>query len=67
MYACTPYIDLSKSEQQSLETQLKSREDQLSTIYHQIAVQFADLHDTPGRMKEKGCVAVSSMFITSNL
>ena len=35
------------------------REDQLAPIYHQIAVAFADLHDTPGRMQAKGVVAVS--------
>lgn len=29
-------------------------------IYHQVAVQFADLHDTPGRMLEKGVVSVSA-------
>lgn len=45
--------------QKELEAQLKAREEVLSTIYHQIAVQFAELHDTPGRMQEKGCVAVS--------
>ena len=28
----------------------------LAGVYHQIAVQFAELHDTPVRMKEKGCV-----------
>lgn len=25
-------------------------------IYHQVAVQFVDLHDTPGRMQEKGAI-----------
>lgn len=28
-------------------------------IFSQVAVHFADLHDTPGRMKEKGVVSVS--------
>ena len=28
----------------------------LAGVYHQIAVQFAELHDTPQRMKEKGGV-----------
>ena len=28
----------------------------LAGVYHQIAVQFAELHDTPVRMKEKGGV-----------
>ena len=25
-------------------------------IYHTVAVHFADLHDTPERMMEKGCI-----------
>uniref|UniRef100_A0A8C7N825 acetyl-CoA carboxylase n=1 Tax=Oncorhynchus kisutch TaxID=8019 RepID=A0A8C7N825_ONCKI len=39
-----------------LETKLKEREEFLLPIYHQVAVQFADLHDTPGRMQEKGVI-----------
>lgn len=27
-------------------------------IYHQVAVQFVELHDTPGRMQEKGVITV---------
>jgi acetyl-CoA carboxylase/biotin carboxylase 1 len=33
-----------------LEKQLEAREKNLLPIYHQIAVAFSDLHDTPGRM-----------------
>jgi len=29
----------------------------LAPMYHQVAVAFADLHDTPGRMKAKGCIS----------
>ncbi|NXJ73388.1 ACAC carboxylase, partial [Trogon melanurus] len=32
------------------------REEFLVPIYHQVAMQFADLHDTPGRMQEKGVI-----------
>ncbi|XP_059157454.1 acetyl-CoA carboxylase-like isoform X2 [Physella acuta] len=39
-----------------LEAELKEREDHLVPLYHSVAVMFADLHDTPGRMEEKGCV-----------
>ena len=53
----------SSERQKELEKELKAREETLSTIYHQIAVQFAELHDTPGRMLEKGCVTVSSKVI----
>ncbi|XP_073438704.1 acetyl-CoA carboxylase 2 isoform X1 [Dendrobates tinctorius] len=48
--------ELSELERKSLEKKLKAREDQLLPIYHQIAVKFADLHDTPGRMQEKGVI-----------
>uniref|UniRef100_A0A4W5JYK1 acetyl-CoA carboxylase n=1 Tax=Hucho hucho TaxID=62062 RepID=A0A4W5JYK1_9TELE len=43
-------------ERKELETKLKEREEFLLPIYHQVAVQFADLHDTPGRMQEKGVI-----------
>ncbi|NWI65043.1 ACACB carboxylase, partial [Todus mexicanus] len=32
------------------------REDLLLPMYYQVAVHFADLHDTPGRMQEKGVI-----------
>ena len=52
--------DISHDERSALEHELKEREEQLLPIYHQVAVQFADLHDTPGNMQEKGCISVSS-------
>jgi len=36
-----------------LEKELEEREKYLLPVYHQIAVNFADLHDTPGRMFHK--------------
>uniref|UniRef100_A0A8B9L5Y8 acetyl-CoA carboxylase n=1 Tax=Astyanax mexicanus TaxID=7994 RepID=A0A8B9L5Y8_ASTMX len=48
--------ELCPSERKELETKLKEREEFLLPIYHQVAVQFADLHDTPGRMQEKGVI-----------
>ncbi|XP_076867107.1 LOW QUALITY PROTEIN: acetyl-CoA carboxylase 1 [Brachyhypopomus gauderio] len=48
--------ELTPSEHKELETKLKEREEFLLPIYHQVAVQFADLHDTPGRMQEKGVI-----------
>lgn len=39
-----------------LETQLKERESQLMGMYHQAALYFADLHDKPARMLEKGAI-----------
>nr|XP_022288504.1 acetyl-CoA carboxylase 1-like [Crassostrea virginica] len=29
-----------------------ARQEKLLPMYHQVAIQFADLHDTPGRMEE---------------
>lgn len=40
----------------ALEAAIKARIEVLSPIYHQVAVQFADLHDTPSRMKAKGVI-----------
>lgn len=52
------------SEQQSalqnqikdLKKQIKLREKSLFGVFQQVAVHFADLHDTPGRMKAKGVI-----------
>ncbi|XP_037672903.1 acetyl-CoA carboxylase 2 isoform X2 [Choloepus didactylus] len=49
--------ELSDKDRVDLEGQLKAREDLLLPMYHQVAVQFADLHDTPGRMLEKGVIS----------
>ncbi|NXJ60581.1 ACACB carboxylase, partial [Rostratula benghalensis] len=48
--------ELSELQRRELEKQLKAREDLLLPMYYQVAVQFADLHDTPGRMQEKGVI-----------
>uniref|UniRef100_A0A670ZXV3 acetyl-CoA carboxylase n=1 Tax=Pseudonaja textilis TaxID=8673 RepID=A0A670ZXV3_PSETE len=47
---------LSKRKRRDLEKQLKRREDDLLPVLHQAAVHFADLHDTPGRLQEKGVI-----------
>uniref|UniRef100_A0A8B9SCJ5 acetyl-CoA carboxylase n=1 Tax=Apteryx owenii TaxID=8824 RepID=A0A8B9SCJ5_APTOW len=47
---------LGPADRKELETKLKEREEFLVPIYHQVAMQFADLHDTPGRMQEKGAI-----------
>lgn len=59
LVAGTP--ELSPTDRKELETKLKEREEFLIPIYHQVAMQFADLHDTPGRMQEKGVITVSAM------
>ncbi|XP_045508569.1 acetyl-CoA carboxylase isoform X2 [Colias croceus] len=45
------------SDLQAAEKKVKAREKELAPVYHQIAVQFASLHDTAERMLEKGCIA----------
>ncbi|KAJ0182987.1 hypothetical protein K1T71_000963 [Dendrolimus kikuchii] len=45
-----------ESELLAAEKAAKAREKELSPIYHEIAVQFAELHDTAERMLEKGCI-----------
>ncbi len=61
VFSGTP--ELSVSERKELESKLKEREEFLLPIYHQVAVQFADLHDTPGRMQEKGVITVSTQLL----
>lgn len=39
-----------------MEQQIKERTQTLLHVYHTVAVHFADLHDTPERMLEKGCI-----------
>ena len=55
--------ELSPPDRKELETKLKEREEFLLPIYHQVAVQFADLHDTPGRMQEKGVITVRTLSL----
>lgn len=49
---------LSPEARSDLEAELREREEHLVPLYHSVAVMFADLHDTPGRMEEKGCISV---------
>lgn len=60
MFVLAGSAQLSEQDRRDLEGRLKAREELLLPIYHQVAVQFADLHDTPGRMLEKGVVSVST-------
>lgn len=41
---------------------MTEREQYLRPIYQQIAIHFADLHDTPERMLEKGVIQVCYIF-----
>ncbi|XP_062620610.1 acetyl-CoA carboxylase-like [Saccostrea cucullata] len=47
---------LNPDEKEELQKQLAARQEKLLPMYHQVAIQFADLHDTPGRMEEMGVI-----------
>ncbi|KAK7108725.1 hypothetical protein V1264_016404 [Littorina saxatilis] len=49
--------DLSPEARTELQEAVKAAEDKLAPLYHSVALQFADLHDTPGRMEEKGVIS----------
>jgi acetyl-CoA carboxylase/biotin carboxylase 1 len=40
----------------NVQAQIRSREQMLFPVYEQIAIQFCELHDTPGRMKAVGVI-----------
>lgn len=46
-----------------IENKISERENFLLPMYHQVSVHFADLHDTPERMLEKGCIQVINFII----
>lgn len=43
-------------ERTEIEAQIRKREQILEPMYHQVAIHFADLHDTPERMLEKNTI-----------
>merc|ERR1711988_1478706 len=45
-----------ETEVTDLQQRISKREEQLLPLYLQVAHQFADLHDRPGRMKAKGVI-----------
>jgi acetyl-CoA carboxylase/biotin carboxylase 1 len=47
------------AEREAVKTKIAEREQELMPVYQQLAVQFADLHDTAGRMKAKGTIRES--------
>jgi len=48
--------DIAVDEKRKLEKSLREREKYLLPVYHQIALTYADLHDTAVRMQEKGVI-----------
>lgn len=63
LFFSTASPQLSEKQCRELEAKLKQREEFLMPIYHQVAVQFVELHDTPGRMQEKGVITVRKLFL----
>lgn len=57
-------VNLSPEQRILLERQISDREKFLMPMYHQVAVHFADLHDTPERMQEKGAIMVHRPNLT---
>ncbi|CEP61144.1 acetyl-CoA carboxylase ACC1 LALA0_S02e07712g [Lachancea lanzarotensis] len=49
--------NITPEKHQELSVKLAAREKVLMPIYHQISVQFADLHDRSGRMTAKGVIS----------
>lgn len=45
-----------ETQKTEIKLHLEAREQELLPVYSQIALQFADLHDTPGRMKAKNTI-----------
>lgn len=41
----------------AIRQQIATREEELLPMYRQVAIEFAGLHDTPGRMKAKGVIS----------
>eukprot|EP00640_Fibrocapsa_japonica_P000554 CAMPEP_0113939200 /NCGR_PEP_ID=MMETSP1339-20121228/5545_1 /TAXON_ID=94617 /ORGANISM="Fibrocapsa japonica" /LENGTH=2332 /DNA_ID=CAMNT_0000942633 /DNA_START=63 /DNA_END=7061 /DNA_ORIENTATION=- /assembly_acc=CAM_ASM_000762 len=52
----SPEDRLTEDQRSTIQREIKEREGRLKGVYQQIAVQFADLHDTPGRMQATGVV-----------
>jgi len=52
-------------ERKKLEKRVREREASLMGMYGQVATNFADLHDTPGRMKEKEVIREVLQWRTS--
>ena len=58
--------ELEHTARSELEQKMAAREELLLPVYHQVALRFADLHDTAGRMQEKGVITVrhTKIFIS---
>lgn len=48
--------EITASQKTNLDKQLQQRENSLISVYHQAALTFSDLHDTPRHMMDKGAI-----------
>lgn len=48
--------EIDEEEKKKIRENISKREQMLAPVYEQIAVQFCELHDTPGRMKAVGVI-----------
>lgn len=55
--------EVTASQKTNLEKQLHQRENSLLSVYHQVALTFSDLHDTPRHMMDKGAIQVCQIYI----
>jgi acetyl-CoA carboxylase/biotin carboxylase 1 len=51
-----PNLRMDPQERSSVKSAIEARERKLMGVYRQLATQFADLHDTPGRMAAVGAI-----------
>ena len=63
--AKTTDASLSAADVAAAKNDLAAREKVLYPLYMQIAIQFADLHDRPARMKAKGTIRESLVWAQS--
>lgn len=57
--------DISAGERADLEAKITARQTLLLPSYQMVAIRFAELHDTPGRMKAKGVIRDEIRWRTS--
>ncbi|ELU03368.1 hypothetical protein CAPTEDRAFT_150877 [Capitella teleta] len=57
--------NLSPADKMKLQKELRLRQERLQPMYHQASITFADLHDTAGRMQDKGCIHDTLTWETS--
>lgn len=56
LIALTKKLECSDDDQGEVKKSISKRENELLPVYEQIAVQFCELHDTPGRMDAVGVI-----------